>query len=73
MQYNTGPGTANDVTTTLSQDGSTNLIPRPKRIQSLRGGQSLFDTGTFTYDGAGNVLSVGSDTFSYPRRDNQRE
>lgn len=45
--------------TTITQD--TTLLPRPSSISTSLGG---FTTGTYTYDGAGNVLSMGRTTSS---------
>lgn len=61
--------TGNGVTTTLEADPSG--LPRPSRIVTGEAA-SNFDTGTFTYDGAGNVTSMGpvngrSDAFTYDR------
>ena len=53
------PGHA--VTTTISPDGS---LPRPSRIQTS-GASTNFDSGAYGYDGAGNIRTVGSDTFTY--------
>jgi len=44
-------------TTTITQDST--LLPRPSRIASSAGG---FDTGTYSYDGAGNILKMNKDT-----------
>ena len=49
--------------TTITQDST--LLPRPSSISTTLGG---FATGTYTYDGAGNVLSMGSDNFKYDNR-----
>lgn len=59
---NNGPGHA--VATTISQDGN---LPRPSRIQTS-GASSNFDSGVYAYDGAGNIRTVGSDTFAYDVR-----
>lgn len=61
--------TGNGVTTTLEADPSG--LPRPSRIVT-REAASNFDTGTYTYDGAGNVTSMGPvngriDAFTYDR------
>jgi RHS repeat-associated protein len=58
-------GLAYTQTTTITPDAT--LLPRPSRIASSIGG---FDTGTYAYDGAGNVLSMtkdanNKDTFTY--------
>jgi RHS repeat-associated protein len=53
----------NNVVTTISQDAS--LVPRPARIFASLGG---FDTGPYTYDGAGNITFIGSDQFAYDAR-----
>jgi len=54
----------NGMTTTTSLDAS-GIIPRPSRIYSSVSG---FDTGQYSYDGAGNILAMGSDTFGYDNR-----
>jgi hypothetical protein len=53
----------NGVVTTIAADGSG--LPRPSRISTSSGG---FDTGAYVYDGAGNVKSIGADTFVYDAR-----
>jgi len=62
--YTTGIGIGHDVTTTIGQDG---LIPRPSSI-STTGATSNFQTGTYGYDGAGNVKAMGPDGFGYDSR-----
>jgi hypothetical protein len=40
------------------------MLPRPASISN-----SLWSTGTYVYDGAGNVLKMGTgDTFTYDSR-----
>ncbi len=46
------------VVTTITQDPTA--LPRPAQILSKKGGTALFDTGTYSYDGAGNVLFEGN-------------
>jgi len=53
----------NNVVTTISQDSA--LLPRPARIFASLGG---FDTGPYTYDGAGNITAIGTDQFGYDAR-----
>ena len=57
------------VVTTISQDST--MLPRPARIKAS-GASTLFDTGTFAYDGAGNILSesdpTSGGTFTYDNR-----
>jgi hypothetical protein len=65
VTYNPGGGLAsytsgNNITTTIAPD--PNGMARPSRISTSGGG---FDTGLYTYDGAGNILKTGSDTFTY--------
>ncbi len=48
----------NGLTTTIGQDPF--LLPRPASITS-----GSFSTGSYTYDGAGNIKSMGSDIFGY--------
>jgi RHS repeat-associated protein len=54
-------GTA--VVTTISQ--ATSMMPRPSRIQATT--TPAFDTGTYTYDGDGNITAGGDsgDVFTY--------
>ena len=49
------------LTTTISPDS----MNRPLSISTSN---SAFSTGSFTYDGAGNITNIGSDTFGYDRR-----
>lgn len=51
----------NGVTTTIAADPS--LLPRPQQITS-----SGLNTGTYSYDGAGNIKAMGSDVFTYDSR-----
>lgn len=55
------------VVTTITQDST--MLPRPSQITAKKGAAVLMDTGTYGYDGAGNILSMGSgDTFQYDNR-----
>jgi RHS repeat-associated protein len=58
-----GVGTAL-VTTTISPDG---YLSRPSRI-ATNGATINLDTGVYSYDGAGNIRSIGSDSFGYDTR-----
>ena len=63
--YNPAGGLAaytagNGITTTIVPD--PNQMPRPKRIYTS---DLTFDTGNYTYDGEGNIRSLGSDAFVY--------
>ena len=62
--YTTGIGIGHDVTTTILADGS---LPRPSSI-ATSGATSNFLTGTYSYDGAGNVRLMGADSFGYDSR-----
>jgi RHS repeat-associated protein len=55
----------NGVTTTVTADSS--FLPRPLQISST-GGTGGLATGTYSYDGAGNIKAMGSDTFTYDPR-----
>ena len=55
----------NGVTTTIAQ--APNGIPRPYRISTTNASLN-FDTGLYSYDGAGNVMSIDTDSFTYDRR-----
>ncbi|MFY9551086.1 MAG: RHS repeat domain-containing protein, partial [Thermoanaerobaculia bacterium] len=55
-------GSSPTVTTTITQD--TSLLPRPSQIKAVKsGGTTLFDTGTYSYDSAGNVLSQSDGSY----------
>ena len=62
--YTTNNGAGHSVTTTIAQDGN---LPRPSRI-STSGATINFDSGTYGYDGAGNVKTAGTDVFAYDGR-----
>jgi RHS repeat-associated protein len=53
----------NNVTTTIAEDPA--LLARPASLSASSGG---FNTGAYAYDGAGNIKSVGSDSFTYDDR-----
>ncbi len=65
-----GTGGADGVVTTIAQDPST--LARPSRISTSAaiatsaGGN--FDSGVYRYDGAGNIVAIGADTFGYDLR-----
>jgi RHS repeat-associated protein len=65
--YTTGLGTG-DTATTVDEDPS--YLPRPSDIysQPVGGYIHIFDTGSYSYDGAGNIMAMGSDQFSYDLR-----
>lgn len=65
--YTTGLGMNLDVTTTIDRDGD---LPRPKRIHASRpsDGNTLFDTGSYLYDGSGNISAINFDVFGYDPR-----
>jgi RHS repeat-associated protein len=67
--YSTGIGIGHNVTTTISQDTSS-LLPRPSRIFATPEGlpSPAFDTQSYTYDGAGNIVAMGPDSFGYDAR-----
>jgi RHS repeat-associated protein len=60
----------NGVQTSVDPDPA--LLPRPSRIRTSgavatpSGGN--FDSGTFRYDGAGNIVAMGTDAFEYDPR-----
>lgn len=54
-------GSSPTVTTTITPH--TSLLPRPGQIKALRGATTLFDTGTYSYDSAGNILSENNATY----------
>ena len=47
---------------TLETDITADGVSRPARIKSVPSG---FDTGTINYDAAGNLMSMGADSFTY--------
>jgi RHS repeat-associated protein len=51
----------NGIVTTIVQD--LNSMPRPSRIYSAG-----LDTGTYSYDGAGNITAIGSNAYGYDKR-----
>jgi RHS repeat-associated protein len=51
---------ANGIMTTIGADPS--LLPRPSSISTSSGG---FNTGAYSYDGAGNITKMDPDTFTY--------
>ena len=59
---------ANGVVTAVTQD--TSLLPRPRQIKTTGAipTASNLDTGIYAYDGAGNLLSIGADQFTYDGR-----
>jgi RHS repeat-associated protein len=73
--YNPSGGLAswkagNGVTTTIAQDST--LMPRPGRI-STTGASANFDSGSYTYDGAGDITAMtvdanNSEAFTYDVR-----
>jgi RHS repeat-associated protein len=63
--YTTGLGTGSDVATTITQDASQ--LPRPGSI-STTGASVNWSSGSYLYDGAGDVVNIGSDQFSYDDR-----
>jgi RHS repeat-associated protein len=56
---------ANGVTDTYGLDA--NAMQRPAAIASSRGGTSLWSTGSYRYDGAGDVAKIGGGWYTYDR------
>jgi len=54
---------ANTVTDTIQND--PNFMNRPKSISAAAGATTLWNTGIYAYDGAGNIKSIGSASFAY--------
>ncbi len=54
---------ANGTTDTVAKDPSHML--RPASLTTRRGATTLWATGTYAYDGAGNVKAIGQDWFTY--------
>lgn len=46
-------------------DHGSNGMPRPTRLRYHKGGVDRFDTGTLSYDAAGNAWAVGADRYVY--------
>ncbi len=46
-------------------DQGTNGMVRPQRMRYSVGVTARFDTGSFSYDGAGNVWAIGNDRYTY--------
>jgi RHS repeat-associated protein len=40
-------------------------MARPARIRATNGGQTLWDSGSYAYDGAGNITTIGGRRFRY--------
>ena len=40
-------------------------MTRPRRIDTAKGTSTIFDSGYFSYDGAGNIWAVGTDRYTY--------
>lgn len=54
------------VTDTTALD-TTNGMARPASITAFRGATSLWNTGTYSYDGAGNIKRIGPSYFTYDK------
>lgn len=59
---------ANGVLTTIDQDLSLMARPREIKVTKNPGPVTLFDSGIYTYDGAGNIAAIGNDNFGYDPR-----
>ncbi len=46
-------------------DADPNRMRRPARIRTTGSTSAQFDTGTYVFDGAGNITDMGSDIFDY--------
>jgi len=53
------------VTVTDTHGKDPHDMQRPASITVARGGTTLWSTGTYTYDSAGNIRAIGSETFVY--------
>jgi RHS repeat-associated protein len=62
--YVTGNDTGHNVATAIAAD--LNSLPRPRQI-STSGASQIFDTGVYSYDGAGNITGMASDIFTYDK------
>jgi RHS repeat-associated protein len=63
--YVTGMNVGHDVITNIVPDAS--LLPRPSSI-STTGATVNFATGSYSYDGAGNIMAIGTDSYVYDLR-----
>jgi RHS repeat-associated protein len=52
---------ANGASTVIDRDAAN----RPSRIQAIGPTGTLWDSGTYTYDGAGNIDNIGTDYYRY--------
>ncbi len=55
----------NGVTGTFDEGPSH--LARPRRIRYSTAAGTLWDSGTYTYDGVGNISTIGDDVFTYDR------
>jgi RHS repeat-associated protein len=55
----------NGVVDTVLRD--SNWMPRPRQIKSDLGATPLWDSGTYSFDGAGNITKTGSGNFVYDK------
>ncbi len=55
----------NGVTDTYFED--PNGLPRPQKIEARRGTTLLYQTGLYTFDGAGDVTKMGSSYYLYDK------
>jgi RHS repeat-associated protein len=56
---------ANGVTETW--DADPRGMQRPARIRAQVGAQTLWDSGTYAYDGAGNITTIGGGAYRYDK------
>jgi RHS repeat-associated protein len=49
----------------FTQQNDPTSMTRPSVMTAVRGAATLWTTGTYTYDGAGNLKAVGTHTFVY--------
>ena len=52
-------------TTGAYGEGTSGMVRPARRHFKNAAGQSLFDTGTYGYDGTGNVRAIGADSYTY--------
>ncbi len=63
-------GSAGEVTALSLANGTTeltdhDLLTRPARLKTIKGTDTLWDSGAYVYDGAQNIRSIGSQTYQY--------
>jgi hypothetical protein len=50
-----------------TQQNDPNHLRRPASIATRNGATTMWSTGTYTYDGAGNIAKMGTSGFTYDK------